>query len=385
MSPSATPGYGPYPGAGRQDGRFRFGTLFAESFRLMRAGFGPIAVLGLVASVIGSGLFLAVCGMFLTPLLVALGTLNLTGVLTSLTVALSASSLLTWLVTAQSGAMIAQLADDLAEGRPADLGAAFLATRGVLPRVLVPYLIATAGYLLALGGGMAWFQQIFRDARVDSERAALALMAALGSLVLLWLAGTVVGYVLSARWFCFLPLVGVERLSGFAALRRSWQLTRGVSGTVFAAQFVSAIAVSFVSGVVGQLASAPLGDPLAGRGGGLQDVVDGVLPVITVTVLVGALLDAVYKPFLTVMSTVVHRLRTRPSPPAWPPGSAGWGAAGYPPPGYAPQGYAGSPPYAPAPPPGWSPPYPPPAFPPMLYPPPPGGTFPGPPPSGQTS
>ncbi|MFN8136796.1 MAG: hypothetical protein U0R79_04385 [Propionicimonas sp.] len=334
--PAGFGGYPPHPAYGPAAG-LRFSTILGDGIALLRRGFGPMALLGLGVGVVNAGITIGLYAAFATPFLVAFASLNLSGVLVNLTVAVTAATLLGWLVQAQAGAMVVHLTESVAAGRPAELADAARATRGVLTRVLVPYLLAAAGVLLAVGGVLAWFQQVVAAARTDRTTAASTVLTFLLLLLAGYLVAAVVGAVLSARWFCFLPVVALERAPGFVALGRSWRLTRDVAWTVFGVQLVTGVVLSIVNGMVGQIAAAPLGGDPGSTLGGLQDAVDQSLPAVAVSALAGSLVQAVAVPLLVVMSTVVYRARTRPvAPPAWGPqgwGPQGWGPqGGWPPP-----------------------------------------------------
>lgn len=415
---SVPPAYGsPYypPPAPAPVQRLSVGVLLSETFRVFKAGFGKFAALGaivagVVAALQGLGFWL-----FAERFLLGFATLQLAGVVTGPMLGIAVIVLLTYLVQAQVGAMAVHVANAVTTGRAISIGEAFAASRAVVPRVLVPVLLVSAGTWLGLASVMAAAQAAIGRVRDSTEDAAAGALVAIFLLMLVgMLLVAVLNVIATVRFFLFVPVVASEGLSGFSALGRSWRLTSGLFWRIF----LGLLLVGLVNWFAGQLVNAffsvgrtaDLGDI-----GGLQDMLWQLVPAMIASLVVTAVATLFVFPFLTIMSNVVYRFQTQPraapmygfagGPPGYPAGAhagGGYPAPGYPAPGHPAPGYppAGYPPagYPPAgyPPPGYPPAYPPAGHPapghPSGYPtpgqpgavPPPGYPQPGYPPSGQT-
>ena len=144
----------------------------------------------------------------------------------------------------------------------------------------------------------------------DRTGAASTLLGVLAGLLLAGAAAVAITWWLRVRLFLVLPAASLERLSGFAPVRRSWRVTSGASGEIFAALLVVGLAEGAANGLAGQ-AGVVLLTPSIGSGtfGGLVTLVSELLPSVAVVAAVIAVTTAFVFPFLTVMSTVVHRSR----------------------------------------------------------------------------
>jgi membrane-anchored glycerophosphoryl diester phosphodiesterase (GDPDase) len=120
--------------------------------------------------------------------------------------------------------------------------------------------------------------------------------------------GTVtVSWWLRVKLFLLLPAASLEKLPGFAPVRRSWQLTRGIGGLVFSTLLVVGLAEGVVVGLGGQVASVLVTPSLAaGDLGGLVTLVAQLMPAITVGTVISCAVTALTWPFLTVLATIVH-------------------------------------------------------------------------------
>ena len=138
-----------------------------------------------------------------------------------------------------------------------------------------------------------------------------AVLALLGGLALAAGAAIAVTWWLRVKLFLLLPAASLEKLPGFAPLTRSWLLTRGSAGVVFGALVVVSLVEGAVVGFGGQFASALVTPSLSsGDFGGLVTLISQLMPAIAVATAIGATVTAFTWPFLTVMSTLVHRALT---------------------------------------------------------------------------
>jgi hypothetical protein len=219
------------------------------------------------------------------------------------------------LVTVQCGAMVAQVASQVAEGRSPDLRAALRETTTVVPRLLVPCLMLSAGTWLVAAVSITAVLNALGAARLSasSDRgAALSTIFGLfGGAALAVLASVAITWWLRVKLFLLLPAASLEKLPGNAPVKRSWQLTRGRAGLVFGALVVVGLAEAAVIGLGSQVANAVFTPPLAdGEFSGLVALVSQQMPALTVATALGAAVTTLTWPFVTVASTLLHRATT---------------------------------------------------------------------------
>lgn len=313
LPPIVAPGW--YPGgAGRPVvHRLAFSEMFSRTFALYRRGFAALLALGAVPAALGAATAFAVVWLYATRFLTGLVSLNPAG-LADLMLASAGAGLVIMLVTAQSGGMIAQVSSQLMHGLRPDLRSAWRETTTIVPRLLLPSLILCAAVWLACAGGVTvllnTMKAIALSGANDRTGAASTLLGVLAGLLLAGAAAVAITWWLRVRLFLVLPAASLERLSGFAPVRRSWRVTSGASGEIFAALLVVGLAEGAANGLAGQ-AGVVLLTPSIGSGtfGGLVTLVSELLPSVAVVAAVIAVTTAFVFPFLTVMSTVVHRSR----------------------------------------------------------------------------
>jgi hypothetical protein len=149
------------------------------------------------------------------------------------------------------------------------------------------------------------------SASADRTTALSAILALMGAVALIGLASVAVTWWLRVKLFLLLPAASLEKLPGFAPVRRSWQLTRGIAGLVFGALLVVALAEGAGIGLGGQVASVWVTPSMsAGDFGGLVTLVTQLMPAITVGTAISTGVTAFTWPFLTILSTIVHRTLT---------------------------------------------------------------------------
>jgi hypothetical protein len=295
--------------------RLEFSRLFGDTSALYRRCFGPLLSLGAVSAVVAGGTGLALVWLFATPLLTALVSFNPAGLASGALLATGAAGLASMLVTVQCGAMVAQVAVQVADGRRADLRAALRETTTVVPRLLLPCLVLSAGTWLVAAVGLTVVLNALRtvgmSARADRTAAIQGILALMGGVALAGAAAVAVTWWLRVKLFLLLPSASLERLPGFAPVKRSWQLTRGIAGAVFGALVVVGLAEGAVVGLGGQVASVLVTPSLAVGGiGGLVTLVSQLMPAITVATAISTAVATFTWPFLTVMSTLAHRALT---------------------------------------------------------------------------
>ena len=294
--------------------RLEFSRLFGVTWALYGRCFGPLLALGAVSAVVAGATALAVVWLYATPLLTALVSFNPAGLASGALLAATAAGLASMLVTVQCGAMIAQLAVQVADGRPSDLRAAWRETTTVVPRLLLPCLVLSVITCLIGAAGLTVVLNTLRTvgmaARGDRTAAMTTVLALMGGLALAAAAAIAITWWLRVKLFLLLPAASLEKLPGFAPVTRSWLLTHGSAGVVFGALVVVSLVEGAVVGFGGQVTSALVTPPSAADFGGLVTLVAQLMPAIAITTAIGATVTAFTWPFLTVMSTLVHRALT---------------------------------------------------------------------------
>ena len=292
-----------------------FSRLFSDTFTLYRRAFRPLLGLGAVSAVVAGGTGLALVWLYAVALMTAVVAFSPAGLASGVLLAAAVGGLASMLVTVQCGALIAQITAQVAGGGAPDLREAWRETATVVPRLLLPCLALSAALWLAAAVGLTLVLNALGAARmsaaVDRTAALSAILAVLGVVALSVLVAVTVTWWLRVKLFLLLPSAGLEKLPGFAPVRRSWQLTRGIAGPVFGALFVVSLAEGAVVGLGSQVASVLVTPPVAaGDVGGLVTIVTQLMPAIAVGTAISSAVTAVTWPFLTVMATIVHRWLT---------------------------------------------------------------------------
>ena len=133
--------------------RLEFPRLFGESAAVFRRGLRPLLALGATSAVVAGGTGLALVWLYATALLTAVVSFNPAGLAEAL-LAVAAAGLASMLVTVQCGALVAQVASQVAEGQAPDVRAAWRQTTTVVARLLLPCLVLSAATWGALMGGV---------------------------------------------------------------------------------------------------------------------------------------------------------------------------------------------------------------------------------------
>lgn len=318
LPPIAPPGWYPAGAGWPVMNRLSLSEMFARTFALSRRGFPALLALGAVPAALGAATGFVLISVYATGFLTGLVSLNPAGLADPM-LACAAAGLVIMLVTAQSGGMIAQVSSQLMQGLRPDLRSAWRETTTIVPRLLLPYLVLCAAVWLACAGGLTvllnTLKSIALSGAYDPSVASMSLLGVLTGLLLASLAAVVVSWWLRVRLFLVLPAASLEKLSGFAPVRRSWRSTRTNSGVIFAALLVvwlAGAAAIVLAGQVGNVLLTP--SDTWGNFGGLVTLVSQLLPSVAVVLAIVAVTTAFVHPFLAVMSTVVHRFQTPRGP-----------------------------------------------------------------------
>ena len=288
--------------------------LFTDTAAVYRRCFRPLLVLGAVSAVVTGGTGLALVSLYATTLMTAVVSFNPAGLASGPLLAAACAWLASMLVTVQCGAMVAQVASRAAEGHVVDLRAAWLGTTTVVPRLLLPCLMLSAGTWLVCAVGLTVVLNALGAARLSAAAgrasALSTVLAVFGAVALAVLASVAITWWLRVRLFLLLPAASLEKLSGNAPGKRSWQLTGGRGGLVFGVLVVAGLAEGAAIGLGFQVASALVSPPVTGDFGGLVALVSQLMPAVTVATASGAAMTTLTWPFLTVASTLLHRALT---------------------------------------------------------------------------
>ncbi len=289
--------------------------LLDDTAGLYRRCFRPLLALGALPALFACGTGLALFWLYATTLMTAVVSFNPAGLASGALLVAACAGLACMLVTVQCGAMVAQVASSVAEGRSPDLRAAWRETATVIPRLALPCLVLSAGTWLVMAVGLTVVLNALSAARLSasSDRAAAlsTILGLFGSVALALLVTLAITWWLRVKLFLLLPAASLEKLPGNAPVKRSWQMTKGLAGLVFCALLVVGLVDGAVIGLGAQLASGLVTPPSAGGGfGGLVTLVSDLMPALTIAAVVGAAVTTVTWPFLTVASTLLHRAVT---------------------------------------------------------------------------
>lgn len=161
-------------------------------------------------------------------------------------------------VEIKANGMITLLAHETALGRRPDFNALNTGTRGIVQRTLLLMVVATVagvvigflyqlvvlgGFLVALGGTSDW----------GSSSGPRGLEGFAGAVMLMMVLGfglSIASMYLTTRWIYFNQALAVEGRDGFAALGRSWQLTRNEFWRTLGWYLLGSIIVAGVTWVI---------------------------------------------------------------------------------------------------------------------------------------
>lgn len=350
------------------------GGLIGNSFAVFGRGFGLFLVLGLLPNLFVGAVAIAAAVVIVVSVAGLTYGQQAGGGLVLGVILLAVAALASALIQAKFIAMAVLAADSLQTRGTADFAGVRNESRGVMGRLLGVYLLAgvvVAVAALAVVAGVLGTLASVGYTGPSSRGDQVALQALLGFLVVVVLGSIAIAVavmVLTVRLLAFMPAVAIERLTGMAAIRRSWQLTSGAFWRILGTYLLVSLGVSIVSGSLSMLTQGfmtPLLNSVE-RDGAVDPSVVGaaLIPAMIGSTLLQIAIQTLVTPFLAVLSTVIYRdqVRRRELPQgAWtgaapypaaapysaPAPSAPWGAqpfvTPYPPAPYPPAPYASSP------------------------------------------
>ena len=372
-------------------GVLSLGDLFTATWNTYRAKFRLFVTLAAVPALLLGALFLLYMGGIsalrsftgefesVLPVLLAGGAVLLVG------------SFVGALYQYRCLAMMSLATRDLAAGHEPTWADLHERTRGFMSRMLLLLAAAFALMLIPIGLVFAWFVVVMMS---DNLPSGSTLAMGIGVTVLLLLLVYAVALLVAVRLVYVLPVMGIEQQDGVGAVRRSWELTRGVFWVTVGYYLLMQLALSLPGSIASsllQVALVPLEQSRSLDGLGPMQPVFLLLALVAglVGVAALALLQPVGQIYVTAM--YLSRLRELASEPpstfltrpAYPYGTPYGAPQPYARPfGAQPTGYGPQPPaapypqdaaaptypwrsqYPPAPPDPQAPQYPPPPFPP---------------------
>ncbi|MDR1237473.1 MAG: hypothetical protein LBK28_04445, partial [Propionibacteriaceae bacterium] len=158
--------------------------------------------------------------------------------------------------------MICGVADGVGRGLRPSYGELFQRGLRAIPRAILPMLLFGVGGALLCALFSAWLKTMV-DQLIDGNTSGLNQTALLGALVMLFieLILAVLLLVLQVRLFLFAPILYLEKASGFAALSRSWKLSKGASGRILLMILIFTMSVGMIGQICAIPASFSLSDP----------------------------------------------------------------------------------------------------------------------------
>jgi hypothetical protein len=343
--------------------------LFSGSFAVLKARFGTFALITLipVLLVMGAGIAMLVSLAALLPDLINLrngGQLS-PGPVVVLVIVGVVMLFVQPLLSLKATAMMTAGTYETAQGQVPTVGSLWRGTKGfvlrILPLLVIFVLIIGALYLLM---AVAIVGVASASALGDSSEAASGLVALL--MLVGMLVALPVAIFIGVKLIYLVPVLAIEKPSGFAGLKRAWTLTTGAFWRTFGYYLVAAIAVQGLAMLVSSLVQAGMGPALADSSrttdlSELQAMLTVLIPAYAISMAAQSLVQIIATPFQNAYVAIMYldqrRRLEEPSAPApiygWtpPPMSGGWQQ------GPPTQDWTPPPP----PPPSWNPPGPPPS------------------------
>lgn len=309
------------------------GDVVSGTLTVMKRRLGLFVALSLLPLVVVYALVFAVLVLLVAVVAAQLQTSTAARAGTSAVVVLLLGIVVTVVVSALAQlkfeGMTALAAYDVAQGGRPTLRDVWGRTAGLIPRCL-GLIAAIVG--LAIVVPLAWFGlliAVIRGAQ-SNDSAAVGVL----SVVLVSLALAVAAFIVAVRIIYLLPALGIEGVTGIGALKRSWQLTRGVFWRTLGYYLIALLlvyaanlAVSSVTSLLTQGFAAttpPLTeDSVAEAVGRLTTL----LPAVAIAMVLALAVQTLTTPFLGIYRTVMYIDQVR-RPPEFAAIGAPWQQAG---------------------------------------------------------
>jgi hypothetical protein len=276
--------------------------------------------------------------------------------------------LVTSLIGLQAVAMMSVAAYEVAQGNRPTVASLWSRTRGVLPRMAALIGIAAVLSALAAAAMVVIVSGSLAALNTSSESGpGPEFFATFAGVMLIDLVAIPLSWYLSAKLLYTIPAIAIERLNGFAGLKRSWTLTTGQFWRTLGYYLLGNLAISAILSVlmgVGQLFMIPTFAGIVQLNESPRDnpaaIAQVMFPMLLIMLILQAVASIVSLPLQQTYATVMYLDQVRRSelPPSSPYGAApGLQGPYYAPPGqfYGQQGQPYPPPGQayPPPQPGW--------------------------------
>ncbi len=281
--------------------------LFAGSLQALRSRLGLFVLLVIFPSLLAIVTFLLTAAIIGGA--VAASNRNPNGGLVILGVIVFIAGLvLTWLAALKVYGMISLAAYEIAQGQRPDFKGVFARSKGYLPRFVALILLALVAFIVVQVVLVVIFGGLFTAASANDNRGLAG--AAVASMLLLFLLGIPLSIFLSVKLLYIVPAIAIEQYSGFDALKRSWNLTKGSFWRTFGYAIVPALAVAAISYVISLLTGlivSPMGrGPVGTNPGDVTPFLLAMVPVLTISLILQLAVSLFTLPFLQSYNTYMY-------------------------------------------------------------------------------
>jgi hypothetical protein len=248
-------------------------------------------------------------------------------------VALAVASFVSLLVQFKVYGLISTASYQVAQGQEPSLGSLLAHTKGLLPR-LAGVIAIFVGLTLAVYALIAvlLFSLAATSYGSSDSRAVTALV---GVTILVFLVLMPLIFFVQIKLLYLLQAASLEQITGVAAMKRSWQLTKGAFWRTFGYYLIASAAVAAVSYVVSMITQVLTMPMMLNQSTGTSDSLStlfAAIPAMAISMVLQSVVQAFTIPFIQAYITCmfIDQVRRSEMPPGFP---GGFGVApgyGYP-------------------------------------------------------
>ena len=381
LAPASAPGLGPSaPYSGRvlaptpvlKPSPLDLGDVFAGTFEILKRRFGTFISLSALSMalpitlLVGAGLFVLL-SVGVTAWLRTLTPAAIAGAV----VVFIAALIMIGLAQLKVQGMLSLGAYEVAQGGRPDIAGLWTRSRGFLRRI-IPAILLIGLIVVGVNAvlGVAFFGAFGAATTSGSRNSSGAAVGFILVGIVAVLALAVFGFVASIKLLYLVYTAAIEETPGLAALKRSWNLTKGSFWRTFGYYFLGSLVASFAAMPVSFVSQAMVGPLSTTSRTPSQTELLAIIPMMLFIYALQFAIQILVLPFITAYVTVMFidqvRRREQPVERAWVPGqpqgfyAQGWtsqppqpqGWTSQPPPA---QGWTPQPPYGQQPPAQWPP------------------------------
>jgi hypothetical protein len=231
------------------------GAIFKAVWVTFKARWSQFIIIGLVGSVLSSAVAVLCLVPWFSSFLLSIQALDFENAIKTFPLLVGAIMVVSSLIVIVASVMICGVADGVGRGLRPSYGELFQRGLRAIPRAILPLLLVGVGSALSLALFSTWMKTMV-DQVIDGNRSAMTQSMLLGLLAMSVgsMALSVLIWLLEVRLFLFAPILYSEESSGFAALSRSWKLSKGASGRIL----LIFVIFSMAAAVIGQVFTFPL-------------------------------------------------------------------------------------------------------------------------------